>query len=182
MKATKLRFWIPVVIQIAILSSIAGYKYYTVASGKVVYLHIVPVDPRSLFSGDYLNLNYEISNIDLEKVPNNCYYDVEERSVVFVKLKKGEKFWNPVYVSSEFPERESVGADEVVIEGRLRHVSDRNLRISYGIETYYVPEGKGREIERLDQNQVLAAEVYVDGLGNALIKQLFVNDQPVMFR
>ena len=180
MKARKLRFWIPVAIQIAILSGIAGYKYYTVASGRVVYLHIVPVDPRSLFSGDYLNLNYETSSIDLEKVPNDWYW-FKEGEAVFVKLKKGEKFWSPAYVSAEFPQRESIGADEVVIEGRVRYVSDRSLRINYGIETYYVPEGEGRKIERLDRNQVLAAEVYVDGLGNALIKQIFVNDKPVTF-
>ena len=97
------------------------------------------------------------------------------------KLKKGEKYWNAVYMSKEFPERDSIGADEVVIEGKVKLLRDRNIRISYGIDTYYVPEGEGRKIERLDRNQVLAAEVYVDGIGNALIKQIFVNDKPVTF-
>lgn len=31
-------------------------------SGKVIYLELAPVDPRSLIQGDYMNLRYAISN------------------------------------------------------------------------------------------------------------------------
>ena len=41
-------------------ASIAG-KEALLKSGRVVYLELAPVDPRSLMQGDYMQLNYQLS-------------------------------------------------------------------------------------------------------------------------
>src|SRR5882672_8284017 len=41
--------------------SIAG-KERQLVSGKVVYLELAPVDPRSLMQGDYMALRFKIAN------------------------------------------------------------------------------------------------------------------------
>lgn len=50
-----------VFILVALNWSIAG-KECLLAEGRVVYLRLAPVDPRSLMQGDYMALNFEIAN------------------------------------------------------------------------------------------------------------------------
>lgn len=51
-------------------------------SGEEVILKVVTLDPYDLFRGNYVNLNYEIQNIDTDKITEN--FDSEE-------LNYGEK-------------------------------------------------------------------------------------------
>jgi len=48
-----------------------------------------------------------------------------------------------------------------------------------GIESYFVPEGKGGDIEREIRN--VSVMVSVDRTCRALIKELYINDVPVSF-
>jgi uncharacterized membrane-anchored protein len=48
--------------------SIAG-KERLLAEGRVVYLELAPVDPRSLMQGDYMALNYRVANEVMEALP-----------------------------------------------------------------------------------------------------------------
>jgi len=48
--------------------SIAG-KERLLAEGRVVYLELAPVDPRSLMQGDYMALNYQVANEVTEALP-----------------------------------------------------------------------------------------------------------------
>jgi uncharacterized membrane-anchored protein len=52
----------------AVNLSIAG-KQRLLASGRVVYLELAPVDPRSLMQGDYMALNYQIANDITQVLP-----------------------------------------------------------------------------------------------------------------
>jgi uncharacterized membrane-anchored protein len=53
------------------------------------------------------------------------------------------------------------------------------MRVEYGIERYYVPEGEGKPIEeaRNDGNVAIAARVSPDG--SAQIRSLLVDGKPV---
>jgi uncharacterized membrane-anchored protein len=52
--------------------------------------------------------------------------------------------------------------------------------VQYNIESYYVPEGKGKEVEA-HQGKDLFVEVYVDEKGQASIKTLKLGDKPYTF-
>jgi uncharacterized membrane-anchored protein len=62
------------------------------------------------------------------------------------------------------------------VSARLNDSIDR-LAVTYGLESYFVPEGKGRLIERSERPVVV--EVSVDRDGRAVIRRLLVDGQAV---
>ena len=52
-----------VIMQIAVLGVMIGNRVCLLDTGVKVLLKCEPVDPRSLISGDYVILNYEISSL-----------------------------------------------------------------------------------------------------------------------
>lgn len=150
------------------------------ASGREIVLEVVPVDPRSLFRGDYVILSYEISNIAL---PDGLER-VHRGEIVYVTLQKTDAgVWQVVKSSTARPS--PTGPDQVVLKGRVRYASSPargttgQARVRYGIESYFVPEGKGRELETLVREKKLSALVAVDEEGNAGIKGLIVDGERV---
>nr|WP_311136642.1 GDYXXLXY domain-containing protein [Hymenobacter cellulosilyticus] len=52
-----------VAAQMLFLLAVAGAGYATTALGRTITLRTTPVDPRDLLYGDYLRLNYSISQV-----------------------------------------------------------------------------------------------------------------------
>ena len=67
------------------------------------------------------------------------------------------------------------------MRGRVQHYGRNNnsgtgdLFLSYGIESYFVPEGKGLELEKMAVERKLAAVIAVNRDGNSAIKGLMVD-------
>ena len=51
--------------------------------GKSLYLETVPYDPVDLFRGDYVNLQYEIENLDMDLVDKSMYEKVNESGNIY---------------------------------------------------------------------------------------------------
>ena len=134
-------FIILILLQLLILVGLTGYSEAILAFGKTVVLQTVPVDPRDLFRGDYVVLRYEISTLD--RVPG--YWQIDEGDEIYVKLEKEDDVWDAVQISKAKPDDWYY-----FIAGEVEDVWDGRLMVEYGIEAYFVPEGKGREIERAD--------------------------------
>jgi uncharacterized membrane-anchored protein len=68
-----------------------------------------------------------------------------------------------------------------VLKGHIGYVSaagrdtPEQARVRYGIESFFVPEGTGRELETLVRDRKLSALIAVDADGNAGIKGLVVD-------
>jgi uncharacterized membrane-anchored protein len=67
--------------------------------------------------------------------------------------------------------------DAVAIKGEVRYGGRRRetVRVRYGIEEYFVPEGEGRAIERPRQAEKVTIRVAVDRFGNAGIEAILVD-------
>jgi uncharacterized membrane-anchored protein len=164
-----------ILLQILVLGFMAGEREHILRNGKIIYLRTAPIDPRDLFRGDYVRLNYEISNIAATKLP----------PVESPKINKGAK----VYVSL----RESPGGlyelDQVNINkpqtgiyltGRSTYdyhhqKQGHPLWLKYGIEAYFVQQGKGRQMEKRlgNRNEVqvpLEMQIAVGSAGKTVIK------------
>ncbi len=157
-----------------ILLGFIGYNYYTLNTGEEILLKTAPVDPRDIFRGDYVNLRYEISTIDLSNISRDGSFNYGDD--IYAVLRKGEKFWN---VRTVFHFKPSLQSNEVCMKGKVTSQFNNNLIANWGIESYFVPEGKGREIEK-DIRDV-SVKVSVDRTCRALIKELYINDKPVVF-
>ena len=75
-----------------------------------------------------------------------------------------------------FAERRVTGEDEREGCGAETCVT---LRVDYGINQYFVPEGKGRDIERITGDGRVSIVAAVSASGDMAIKRLLVDGQPV---
>jgi uncharacterized membrane-anchored protein len=163
---------VAVALQTIALAAMVGVKQWTLSFGTPVLLETKPVDPRSLFRGDYVILRYAINSLDagLFGMPA----DVKRGETLYVTLREESPFWKPVSIHSVRPEP---APGTVVIKGEVEHAgtSGRPVELRYGIEEYFVPEGEGREIERPRQGAKVSILVAVDHFGNAGIKAVLVD-------
>jgi uncharacterized membrane-anchored protein len=150
-----------IVLQMAILLFLGGFNMYVLAAGRTVLLKTIPVDPWDMFRGDYLALNYDVSTIKSAK-----HYEAGKE--VFVVLEKHNPYWSVSYVSDKLPE---LTGDQVALKGKINYALDNEIHVRYGLEQYYVPEGKGV----LPPHTTPDTEVAVDRFGNAAIKQLVLH-------
>ena len=161
---------------------IAG-KMWTLKTGELVLLETRPIDPRSLFRGDYVRINLAINELDVEALGGDDQFLWHDE--IFVVLRPGEPWWQPVSMHREFPA--IVAAENVVIRGvigGIPHYRDsdtppREYSAEYGIESYFVPEGEGMTIERDLGSANIALEIAVDSKGNAAIHALLVDGAPL---
>jgi uncharacterized membrane-anchored protein len=171
------RLFSVVAFQFLLLAAVIGYKGYTVRTGETVLLKTVPIDPRSLFSGDYVSLRYDISTLDLSQLAPDLY--VGPRQTVYVELARGDDgYWRAVGVSRD---RRSIRDGHVPIKGRVEDARfgplNRTIQVTYGIENVFVPEGSGRAVESGQRD--LGVEVKVDRFGNAVARQLVLDGERV---
>lgn len=168
-------FWLAVILQVLTLCAVIGWRVSLVRTGTPVLLRCAPVDPRSLFSGDYIALDYQIS-----RMPNVMFDDFYSKGeVVYVALVRGSNspYWEPARVSSR---RSQLAKQyEVVMRGRVGEVGVSSRSVRFGIESYFVPQREGRKLERQLIKTEVHAEVAVARSGQAALKKLFIDGKEV---
>jgi uncharacterized membrane-anchored protein len=126
-------------------------NFVTLCAGESVLLEVIPVDPTDFLRGDYVILNYEVSDIPDSIVPPDMaddWHGYDERRDVYVTLEKDSDGIGHVKgVSANRP-------GGLYLKGSI----DRYFTVRYErINAYYVPEGTGREIEdKIGESNVLA--------------------------
>jgi uncharacterized membrane-anchored protein len=154
------------VFWIVILGGFIGFKEFTLRTGDEVLLKTVPVDPRDLFRGDYVILRYDISSVD-------SYADnINVGDTVYVLLNIDKDNIGSFGRISKEPT-----ADEIFIKGVVKGKYGNRLTVEYGIESYFVPEGKGGEIEK--NRGRIYTRVSIDKFGNAVTKGLVLDGKNV---
>lgn len=163
-------------IQTAILAYMIWDRATLLSDGREIVLDVTPVDPRSLFRGDYVILGYgNLSRIDLKTLKTEAG---TKGDTAYVTLRKdGAAAWQPVAVSASYPE--SVGKTDVVLRGKIERSGKTHVLVRYGIEAYFLPEGTGRKIERMIGEQKIQVVAAVDEAGRAAIKALIADGQRI---
>ena len=151
-----------IVLQFGFLAYETARSEHLLATGALVKLELRPVDPRSLMQGDYVQLGFAISAPpELSDHPLIQHRPLQKVRVAIAPASDG----TGVYTFSRLLESDEQAAEgEVVINGKY----DGWNSIIYGIESYFVPEGTGLEVERTAK----FAEVKVSAKGNALLVRL----------
>ena len=171
---TALRILIVVALQSAALAYMILDRQATLNSSRVVTLKVAPVDPRDPFRGDYVILRYEISQLDLRQLQGDD--KVDQGDTIFVTLQPKGDEWIAVAVARERPFNVPGGipvrGTVVSVDSSVATLPPDRVRVDYGIESYFVPEGTGREIEQERQKGDLSADIAVDVQGRAAIKAM----------
>ena len=177
-------FYLVVVFWLLIFSAFIAYKEYTLQTGKEVLLKTVPVDPRDLFRGDYVTLRYEIGTLNLSdgQAEDMDYMNYKNNGRIYLAIELKDGYGVPKKIYKKPP-----GSD-LFIKGRAKGITYersgnneskplvRKLRVEYGIESYFVPEGLGGEIERQRwDDKRIDVLIAVDRFGNAAIKKILID-------
>ena len=163
-----------IVLQITVLAGEYIGAVYPLWTGKEIRLKTIPMDPRSLFRGNYARLRYEISSIEGTKLPGK---DLRNGEIVYVKLKPGvDGLCVFDGVSLKKP------GSGLFIRGRIqgKH-SQRNsvmYDVRYGIEAYFAPKKKALALEKALRGGGVAI-IMIAGNGKATLKEVITNRNKV---
>ena len=189
---TRSRFIIAIVLaallQTALLLWIVVDRIRLLTTGQEIVLQTEPVDPRSLFQGDYVILSYSISQIPLKDIAVDRQLD--DGDEIYVTLVPNGDTWKPIAIHHQRPD---LTDGQAALKGRVDYVwQDREgetpgtdcpecmtAQISYGLESYFVPEGTGRQLEEFRNERALKVIVAVNEAGDSAIKGLVIDGETI---
>jgi uncharacterized membrane-anchored protein len=161
-------------------------KQWTLNTGTPVVLQTIPVDPRSLFMGDYARLAYSISELRLDgETALGGDKDFRRHDTVWVAIKPDPDGAKAVSVHRQ---RSAIAPGLLALKGEVqflnentwdpttnKSVNQRTLNVRYGIEQYYIQEGAGRQIERPQGGAKVSILVAIDTRGKAGILAILLD-------
>jgi len=178
----KRAFWIIVGVQFLILLTMIAQRQHLLATGTRVVISCRPVDPRSLLSGDYVILNFDISTFDFDSARTNITSfgeDFKRGDTVFVALQP-DKNGDLHTIAAVSLKRENLDNRwPIVLRGRCKSHYGKNMTLRYGVEQYFVPQFEGKAIERKMGSTTV--ELAVAHSGQSAIRRLFIAGQEVSF-
>jgi uncharacterized membrane-anchored protein len=174
MPEVKLKILILVLaLQTAWLLATVFVQERALAAGTVILLETRRVDPRDMLRGDYLILNYKISDVPTNLFSPPVRKDLPYDTRIFVALAPGT---NGFYQVTRASTNElAPAAGEVLLRGQYVYAWSQtggSIHVAYGLENYFVAEGTGNPSGKLTVQAVVPAS------GRAKIKQVFVDGKP----
>lgn len=162
-------------VQAVVLVQIVRERAAILTSGKIIEMDVAPVDPRSLFRGDYVVLSYPAGQFTDTAGDLRGLNGRREVYAVLTKNVSGE--WRPTAISRRWPG--AIKDGEIVMKARLDSTrrTGAPLRLRFGIESYFVPEGQGRRLEKAARAQDVRVRVAVGRDGQAVIKSVVANGE-----
>jgi len=142
--------------------------------GQTVLLETQPVDPRDPLRGDFVRLNYKISDVPVKLFPPPMKTNLPYGTKIFVALAPAgtNQFWE---VTRAATASFAPAANEVLLRGRSEwswRSGTNSIHVEYGIEKYFVAEGTGNPRGKL------TAQAVISKSGRAMLKEVFVDGKP----
>lgn len=172
------RFIIAIIVQLGIIFGIIIFKIAVLTSGTDILLRITnvlfegtQVNNKDLLKlrGEYLTFSYEISNLSFDLF---IYSPIKNGDTVYVPLKQQGKYWIAVY---GIQKTKPINEGKIFIKGKILNSNNNTVQLVYGIEDYFIPEKTDKNF--ILGGQEVAAKISIDKNGNAVLKQIYVNDK-----
>lgn len=155
-----------IILQVLMLLGLIAFHSMPLLFGKTVLIRVVPVDPRDLFRGDYVILSYAFSRTSpsqIEGLAGTGDKQARGRNIyVSLVREPDEEHWRCDKLSIYQPDAGTF------IRGRLFG----HGRLQFGIEAFYLQEGKGKDYEMAIRQKRLSAEIAVTSSGRAALRRL----------
>lgn len=160
--------------QILFLAGWAGSHEWTLRVAPTIRLETEPVDPRDILRGDYVILAYPIQRVPLDRFTPPRTAPPRVGTAVFVELRPDGGFHRLGRASLE---PLTPGPGNLVVRGKVgergwQPAGAGTVWVTYGIEKFFVPEGKGNPRGKI------VAMVAVGPGGRARLKGLTVDGRP----
>lgn len=154
-----------IAFQVIVLIGMYALSALPLWIGEEVRVKTIPVDPRSMFRGNYARLRYDFSRVP--RRDSDVDETLKRGDIVYLRLKKNsENYYEAEGVTSEPPQG-------VFIRGRVSITPyGDNIDVKYGIEAFFAPKKKALELEdKLRRGGT--AVLMVSKSGRARIKEVF---------
>lgn len=148
----------------AFVLGMVAFNESVLNSNQEVLLKTVPVDPRDLLRGDYVVLAYEIGQHEFLK-------NFDNNTQVFVTLKTDTNNIAQIDKIADYKPNNN----ELYIKGKVLPCDTtiplfkNGTCVKYGIESYFVKEGEGKQLEKSLRDGALV-KVSIDRQGHAKVK------------
>lgn len=141
----KKMFLLAVAIPLLILLAMTIKPQATVRFGQEIVLETKAYDPTDLFRGDFVAINFAISDVPKSKVALSI--DKINNENLFVSLKQEGKYYVVDQVSETKPKQ------GVYLKGRFKERYNEfnttdNFRVDYSLDKYFVEQGSGKDLEQ----------------------------------
>ncbi|NWH09655.1 MAG: GDYXXLXY domain-containing protein [Alphaproteobacteria bacterium] len=203
-----LRVLVVLILHVAILAGMIYTHIERLKAGRELTMTVEPVDPRDFFRGDYVTLTYAISRLTpKENETLEDWQRGDDVFVTLSQSEEGA--WIADHLSREllkngdapvikgrvswvqrnwttateawagefepnFARPLEVKPDRLCPGGCVEHIA-----VTYGIESYFVPQGEGRKIEELRNDGKVSIVIAVGDDGAAAIKALLIDGKRV---
>ncbi|KJR47569.1 hypothetical protein UF75_2070 [Desulfosporosinus sp. I2] len=156
----KKTFLLAVAIPLIILLAMTIKPQATVFFGKEIVLETKAYDPTDLFRGDYVALNFAISDVPRSKV--TLLLDKVYNKNLYVSLKPEGKYYVVDQVSETRPKQ------GVYLKGKFQEIYNQfneagNFRVDYSLDKYFIEQGSGKDFEQESLKGELVGTVKVLG-------------------
>lgn len=141
---------VAVALQALVLAYMAGSRELIALTGTVVYLRTAPVDPRDIFRGDYVRLRYEASTAPYSPAGSAGVAEpLPVGRTVYAELAVAEGGLAHVTRLSETKPGSGLFLKGKTADSwRFGFAGSGMVSVEYGIEAYFVEQGKGLELEK----------------------------------
>jgi uncharacterized membrane-anchored protein len=137
-------------VALGVPAGLVMHKEGVVRHGDLLLLRLAPVDPRSLIEGDFMQLDYEVSNA----VRLGAHEEVPADGKLVLKVDAGRRG-----TFARFDDGSPLGPDEL----RLRYRRRKGF-VRLGAEAFYFQEGRGDRY-----TMAKYGELRVTGSGDAVL-------------
>jgi uncharacterized membrane-anchored protein len=154
-------------LQLVVLAAILVIHALPLWVGEPILLRVAPVDPRDLFRGDFVILDYDIARVGwVEGLSEKSFFREDTPVYVTLEREPDGEHWRAVRASLQRP------SGVTYIKGRYAQG-----RLRFGIEAYYVQEGTGLQYEQAIRDRRLSAEVALTSWGQATLRGLKLGER-----
>lgn len=145
-----------IALQVIVLTGMVTSAAMPRWTGTEVRVATAPVDPRSMFRGNYARLNYAFSTLPEDALDG--FGELRAGEVVYVSLESGEDgLHRYARASLERP------AEGLFLRGRIQR-GRAPYRVRYGIEAFFAPKEEALRLEReLREGGVAVLKVSASG-------------------
>lgn len=159
----KKTFFLAVAIPLLILLAMTVKPQATLLFGQEIVLETKAYDPTDLFRGDYVAINFAISDVPKSKV--DLPIDKINNKNLYVSLKQEGKYYVVDQVSETKPKQ------GVYLKGKFQEIYNESngaggltgFRVDYSLDKYFVEQGSGKDLEQESVKGGLVGTVKVLG-------------------
>lgn len=141
----KKTFLLAVAVPLLILLAMTIKPQATILFGQEIVLETMAYDPTDQFRGDYVAINFAISEVPKSMVPLSL--DKVNNKNLYVSLKQEGKYYVVDQVIETKPKQ------GVYLKGKFQQIynefnTEDQFRVDYSLDKYFVEQGSGKDLEQ----------------------------------